>query len=151
MPSQLTAAERVRAKLNLWANAQGHGARRTLAAAVSGKYGEPMSIQWASGVLSGHQDLRLDQLDAVAALLNVAPGDLVARAGDHYLEVLPSERKFVEHLRSMPDIIRRHLLATWDYFLEAHVELLTVRKDQVDGRTKLAKRLRAAELSKRRA
>jgi transcriptional regulator with XRE-family HTH domain len=139
MSQRRNASDRVLARLSTWAEHEGRGSRKKLAEAVTGKYGEPMTIQWASGVINGHQKVSLDQLDAIAALLGVPPGDLVKRDEDHYMEVLPHEMRFVGHLRSMPDAIRRHLMYVWDYFLETQDRILVQQKDQVDRRTKAAR------------
>lgn len=145
---QPNAAERVRNRLNEWAKAQGWGARKKLAEGVVGKYGKPMSIQWASGVLKGHQQVGLDQLDDVAALLGVPPGDLVRRDKDHYMELIGSEMRFVSHLRAMPDTVRQHMLHVWEYFGGFQERLLKEQKATVDGRTKAA---RLERLNQKRA
>lgn len=146
MPQPQNASERVLARLAEWAEQEGRGSRKKLAEAVTGKYGEPMTIQWASGLINGHQKVSLDQLDAIAALLGVPPGDLVKREGDYYIEVVPHEMRFVSHLRSLPDSIRRHLMHAWDYFVDTQQRLLVQQKDQVDGRTKAARLQRQKEL-----
>lgn len=133
------AAARVRRRLNEWKKAHGRGATKALGGAVLGKFGEPMSAQWASGILKGKSELRLADLDSVAELLGVPPGDLVRRNGDHYMELIPSEMKFVGYLRQLPDTVRRHLMSAWDYFFRAQSELLSLQKDTVDRRTKAAR------------
>lgn len=138
--SQSDAAARVRRRLNEWADRVGrHGATTALAKAVPGKYGKPMSVTWASGIITGKQDLRLADLDAVAELLGVPPGDLVRRNHDHYLEVIPSEMRFLQHIRRLPDTIRQHWLAYLDYVFGFQDALLTEHKTTIDKRTKLAR------------
>lgn len=136
------AAERVRRRLVEWKEKHGHGAGTTLASAVNGKYGEAMSPQWASGVFTGKNDLRLEHLDAVAELLGVPPGDLVRREKDLYIEVIPTEMMFLRHLRKLPDTVRHQLLHVWDYLFGFQDKLLKEYKDQVDRRTALARRSR---------
>lgn len=145
MPRQLNAAERVRLRLNEWAIEVGHGAGKRLGEAVSGKFGEQMSPQWASGILSGKSDLRLKDLDAVAELLGVPPGDLVRRDGDHYLELIPTEMLFVRYLRGLPDTVRKHLLHVCDYFYAFQDGVLKAQRAQVDLRTKAARAQRKNE------
>lgn len=139
MPQLQGAAERVRMRLNEWAVKEGHGARTKLAHAVTGKYGKPMGLSWASGILKGKSAVQLDQLDQVAELLNVPPGDLVRRNKDHYLEVLPSEMLFLAHIRSLPDTVRHNLLHVWDYLFGFQERLLKEQKATVDKRTKAAR------------
>lgn len=138
MPS-MNAAERVRQRLNEWAKTRGHGAVTALGKAVTGKYGKPMTPQWASGVLSGKSELRLEDLDAVANLLGVLPGDLVRRDGDHYLEVIPSEMQILKHVRALPDTIRQHWLMYLNYVFGFRDELVKERQGQIDKRTKAAR------------
>lgn len=141
MPS-VDAAERVRRRLNEWRVRTGHGAGTQLAHAVHGKYGARLSNQWASGIFGGRQDLRLKDLDAVAELLGVPPGDLVRRDDDHYLEVIPSEMLLLRHIRSLPDTVRHHLLKLWDYTFSFQAQVLKDQKVKVDQRTKAARLLR---------
>jgi hypothetical protein len=137
--AQQTASERVRQRLTEWAKTEGWGARKTLAEASPGKYGKPRTIQWASGVIKGRQKLRLDDLDVIAELLQVPPGDLVRRNHDHYLELIPSEMRFVMHLRSIPDTVRQHLMHVAEYFFGFQERLLKEQKATVDKRTKAAR------------
>lgn len=143
MPNR-NAEERVHARIKEWAERTGHGAGRMLAAAVNGRYGEKMSEQWASGIIKGNP-LRLKYLDAIAELLGVPPGDLVRRYNDHYLEVIPSEMRFLKHIRSLPDTVRQHWLAFLDYVFGFQDTLLTERKSTIDKRTKLARLERARQ------
>lgn len=140
---QQNAAERVRARIKEWVEAQGHGSQRRLARAVPGKFGEPRSDQWLSDILNDRQDLALSDLDAVADAMGVPPGDLVRRNNDHYLELIPSEMRFVTLLRTLPDTIRHNLLAVWAYFDGFQTRLLKEQKATVDQRTKAARMERA--------
>jgi hypothetical protein len=134
----LNADQRVHAHIQEWAERTGHGAATMLSKAVSGKYGEDMSVQWASGIINGNP-LRLKYLDAVAELLGVPPGDLVRRHEDHYLEVTYSEMRFLKHLRTLPDTVRQHLLQVYEYIFGFQERLLKEQKAIVDGRTKAAR------------
>lgn len=133
------AAERVRTRLKEWVAAHGHGSQGRLARAVPGKFGEPKGDSWISGVLRGEQDVTLRDLDAIAEVLDVPPGDLVRRNHDHYLELIPSEMRFVMHLRSIPDTVRQHLLHVAEYFFGFQERLLKEQKATVDKRTKAAR------------
>lgn len=144
---QKNAQERVHSRIKEWADGIGHGAGKVLAEAVSGKYGEPMSEQWASGVIHGNP-LRLQYLDAVAELLGVPPGDLVRRNDDHYLEVIPSEMLFLKYIRSLPDTVRHNLLHVCEYIFGFQERLLREQKSTVDKRTKAARLERANQLKK---
>lgn len=145
MSPQQNAAERVRQRIQEWITQNGHGSQRKLARSIPGKYGEPRGDSWLSGVLKGRQELALSDLDAVAEALNVPPGDLVRRDKDHYMELIPSEMRFVSHLRTLPDTVRQHLLHVWDYFGGFQERLLKEQKATVDGRTKAARLERAAQ------
>lgn len=138
MPNQ-NAAERVRSRIREWNTANGRGSARRLAQSVPGKYGEPRGDSWISGVLRGEQDITLRDLDALAHVLGVPPGDLVRRNGDHYLEVIPSEMRFLFFLRALPDTVRQHLMRVCEYLLGFQEQLLKEQKDTVDQRTKLAR------------
>ena len=122
------AAARVRRRLREWVQEHGHGSRKRLAEAVTGLYGVSLSASWATDVLRRDEDKRkatdvqLAYLDALAELLNMPPGELVARDGDHYLEVTPSERRLIMYFRSMPDVIRGHAVAYLDFLFSAHQE-----------------------------
>jgi len=141
------AEERVSLRIKQWAKQYGHGAGKALARAVSGRFGEEMSEQWASGIIAG-APLRLKHLDAVAELLGVPPGDLIRRNGDHYLEVIPSEMAFLAHLRTLPNAVRQHLSIALDYIFAFQSQALEAQKTTVDRRTKGARLLRLQEKSR---
>lgn len=140
---QVDAAARVRKRLVEWKASYGHGAGTELAKAVPGEYGESLSPQWASGIFKGKSKLRLEDLDYVADLLGIPPGDLVRRDGDHYLEVIPSEIRFLQHLRALPDTVRHHWLTFLDYVFGFQEQLLAEHKATVDRRTKAARNAKA--------
>lgn len=110
-------AERVRARIKEWKEAHGHGSQRRLAE-QAGK-----SDSWISGIMSRAQELRLDDLDALAKGMGVPPGDLVRRDDDLYVEVIPSEFRFLKHLRTLPEPVRRHCLALLDHMAELHARV----------------------------
>lgn len=138
-PMKQNAAERVRARIKEWTDIHGHGSQRRLARAVPGKYGEPRSDQWLSDIINDRQDLALSDLDAVAEAMNLPPGDLVRRNHDHYMELIPSEMRFVMYLRTLPDTIRHNMLHVWEYFFAIQERLLKEQKNTVDKRTKAAR------------
>lgn len=144
---QLDAAERVRRRLQEWAKTRGRGAGKELAAAVPGKFGQPMTEQWASGILNGRNDLRLADLDSIAELLHVPPGDLVRRDGDHYVEVIPSEMRFLKYVRSVPDTVRHHWLMCLDYLFAFQEQVMNENRATIDKRTKAARLQRERELA----
>jgi hypothetical protein len=137
------AAERVRRRIREWIEAEGHGSRTSLAKAVPAKFGEPKSTSWVTDLLrrSGKKqsDLRLRDLDAVAAAMGVPPGDLVRRDQDLYLEVTPSEIRLLRYFRALPDVIRGHLLTYCDYIFGFHERALSEQAAERDRRTNLAK------------
>ena len=143
--SRQHAADRVRARTKEWVAVHGHGSQRKLALAVLGKYGEPRSDSWISDILNGRADVSLRDLDALAEAMGIPPGDLVRRDDDHYLEVIPSEMRFLAHLRTLPDTVRQHLLGAWDYIFGFQDRLLKEQRATVDKRTKVARMHRAAE------
>lgn len=116
------AAERVRRRLLDWVHRHGHGSRTKIADAVHTTYGASLSRSWVTDLLAEGDptDLRLEYLDAVAELLDMPPGELVAREGDHYLEVSPTEYRLVRYFRSLPDVIRGHAMAYLDFLFGAH-------------------------------
>lgn len=119
------AAARVRRRLLDWTKREGHGSHTRLARAVGAKYGEKKSASWASDVLrggpeDGGADLRLRDLDDVAELLGVPPGELVMRDGDRYLEVSANELKLIRYYRTLPATIQHHMIAYLDFLYAAH-------------------------------
>ncbi len=139
------AAIRVRRRLRAWVAEQGHGSRLRIARAVSSRFGARKSASWATDILrDGHNakliDLRLRDLDAVADVLGVPPGELVARDGNHYIEARPSELKLVRYFRSLPVDVQKHMMAYLDFLHEAHERELTVMAQQRDEITERAKR-----------
>lgn len=117
------AAERVRRRILEWLKDAGHGSKKELSQAVTAKYGEHLSSSWVTDLLrDGGEgtDLRLRYLDAVAEFMDVAPGELVAREGDHYLEVTPTEYRLLRYFRHMPEFARAHWIAWLDACFSSH-------------------------------
>ncbi len=138
------AAARVRRKLSHWVSTEGHGSRKRLADAVHGLYGKARSASWVTDLLDGPehggQDLRLRDLDAVAAIMKVPPGELVAKEGHEYIEVTASELRLLRFYRALPDVARHHFLALLD-FLRGQQEIVAdVHTRERDVRTAEARR-----------
>jgi hypothetical protein len=116
---QRDAAQRVRERLRAWVQAQGHGSKKRLAEAVNAKFGHSKGVSWVTGILNGPdrdgQDVRLRDLDALAELLQVPPGELVRQDGYNYLELTMAETRVVRLFQRMPFAMREHLLALIDY------------------------------------
>lgn len=144
-PMQQNAADRVRMRIKEWVKASGRGSQRRLAHRVPGEFGETRTDQWISDIINQRQKLSLSDLDAVAEAMGIPPGDLVRRNGDHYMELIPSEMRFVMHLRTLPDTVRHNLLHFWDYIFGFQDRLLREQKATVDKRTKAARKLREQE------
>lgn len=143
------AAERVRRRIAEWTKRQGHGSKKTLAHAVKAKFGTKKSASWATGLTKPDgSDLRLRDLDDVAQLLDVPPGDLVRRDTDHYLEVTPSEMRLLRHFRMVPDVIRGHWMAYLDYIFGPHEQAFAEQATERDRRTAEA---RADQLARKKA
>lgn len=144
-----TAAERVRRRIAAWIKAEGHGSRKRLAEAVRGLYGHQRSASWVTDVLdgpeAGGQDLRLRDLDAVAAAMNVPPGELVAANDRAYVEVTPSEHRLLCFYRGLPDVVRHHLVHWLEYVFSLQETHLNEQANERDRRTAIAKRVRTAE------
>lgn len=138
------AAVRVRRRIADWVKREGHGSRKRLAEAVRGLYGKPRSSAWVTDLLdgpeAGGQDLRLRDLDAVAAALKVPPGELVARDDHEYTEVTPSERKLLRYYRTLPAVIQHHMISYLDFLHAAHERELANSERERKARTEQAKR-----------
>lgn len=84
------------------------------------------SDQWASNLLRGEFTLSLDEIDRVAAFLNVPPSEIV-RVSDDAWELSPSEMRVIRSLRMLPPPVRDHLVTLADYLVGVtpeEVELL---------------------------
>lgn len=118
------AAARVRRRILDWLKSEGHGSKSRLAAAVAAKYGSHKSKSWATSIQKapedGGQDVRLKDLDAVAHLLGMPPGELVSDFEHVYLELTMAERRLVEFYRAMPDVVRGHWMRWIDYLFHFH-------------------------------
>lgn len=137
------AAARVRRRLSQWVEAEGHGSRKRLAEAVLGLYGKSRSASWVTDLLdgpeAGGQDLRLRDLDAVAAAMRVPPGELVATDGNEYVEVTASELRLLTFYRALPDVARHHWISLIDFL-----------RGQRDDRTAEARRVQARHIRRKR-
>lgn len=151
------AAGRVRRRITEWVKAQGHGSRKRLANAVKGLYGQNRSASWITDIIDGPddggQDLRLRDLDAVAAAMGVPPGDLVRHDDNLYVEITPSEFKVLKFYRNLPDVAKHHMLGLFDYLHTMQQRVLENQAEERDKRTAEAKRerARADQLGKRQA
>lgn len=138
------AAARVRRRIAEWVKREGHGSRKRLAEAVKGMYGQSRSGAWVTDLIDGPekkgQDLRLRDLDAVAAFLGVPPGELVARDGHEYIEVTPTELKLVRYFRTLPVVVQQHMVAYLDFLFAAHERELAQIKHEREAKTDRAKR-----------
>jgi len=125
-----TADERTRQRIREWVEKQGHGAQRRLARAVPGKYGKPHTDQWVSDILNREGGVRLRDLDAIAEVMGIPPGDLIRRDDDLYVEVSPSEFRLLHQLRALPEVLRRHWFSFVDHALriEASLDSKTVQR-----------------------
>lgn len=133
------AAERVRVRIKEWCDREGHGSKKQLAEAVNGLFGDTKSRSWATDITSGGADLRLRDLDAIANLLDVPPGDLVRRPHDHYLEVTPTEMRLLRYFRAMPDVTRGHFIAYLDYIFGFQERALAEQAAERDVKTRSAR------------
>lgn len=146
------AAERVRKRLLEWTKERGHGSRKELAEAVPAPFGETKSSSWVTDLLreGGGADLRLRDLDAVARLLDVPPGDLVRRNGDHYLEVTPTEMRLLRFHRALPEFTRHQVMGYFDYIYNLQQKVLETQASERDERTAEAKRQLARDQQTRK-
>lgn len=137
------AATRVRQRIAEWVKKQGHGSKKVLSTAVKGLYGQSRSPSWITDILDGPdrggQDLRLRDLDAIADAMHVPPGELVSRPDSIYMELSTSEARIVRYFRSMPDVIRGHLLAYIDYIYGFQDRALADQAAERDRRTRAAR------------
>jgi hypothetical protein len=141
-----TAAQRVRRRIAEWVKDQGHGSRKRLAQAVTGLYGKVRSQSWVTDLIDGPdqggQDLRLQDLDAIAREMGVPPGDLVRHDDNLYAEVTPSELRILRFYRSLPDVARHHFLGYFDYLYGLQQKMLEAQASERDARTAEARRER---------
>jgi len=148
------AAARVRRRIAEWAKSEGHGSRKRLADAVKGLYGKARSASWVTDLIDGPdhggQDLRLRDLDAVAEVMGIPPGDLVRRDDNMYAEVTPSELRILRFHRSLPDVTRHHMMGYFDYIYNLQQRALESQARDRDERTAEAKRQRARDQQTRK-
>jgi hypothetical protein len=142
------AAARVRRRIAEWLKQEGHGSRKRIAQAVKGLYGHDRSASWVTDIVdgpdNGGQDLRLRDLDAIAEVMGVPPGDLVRHADNAYAEVTPSELRLLKFYRAFPDVARHHFIGYFDYLAGLQSRFLDAQAEERDQRTAEAKRQRAA-------
>lgn len=142
------AAQRVRRRIAEWVTEQGHGSRKRIADAVTGLYGEPRTASWVTDIIDGPdkkgQDLRLRDLDAVAEVMGVPPGELVRREGSIVLELSHTESRMVRFYRALPDIARQHLVEYFNYIFGLQQKVLETQARERDKRTAETKRMRTA-------
>lgn len=111
-----SANERVRARIEEWVKAEGHGSQRRLAEAVLGKFGEHKSDQWISDIIHRRADVPLRLLDPIARAMGYDPGWLTRGTERNYEECTMAESKLLKHFRRMPDTVRQAALLCLDYF-----------------------------------
>lgn len=142
-------AARVRRRISEWVKEQGHGSRKRLADKVHGLYGKTRSASWVTDLIdgpdAGGQDLRLCDLDAVADVIGVPPGDLVRHNDNMYAEVTPSEMRVLRFHRALPDVTRHHLMGYFEYLYNLQQKMLEAQAHERDARTADAKRQRAID------
>ena len=118
------AAQRVRLRLKEWIAREGHGSKKRLAEAVAAKYGDSKSQSWVTSIQrtpdNDGQDIRLKDLDDVAACMGLPPGELVSSYDRKYLELTMVEAKLVEYYRLLPDTVRAHWIYWLDYLFKPH-------------------------------
>lgn len=134
------AAARVRRRITEWLRDQGHGSKTALAEKVSGLYGEPRSPSWVTDITKNRQDLRLADLDAVAAAMGMQPGELVRHNDNHHTEITATEHRLLRFFRALPDVARHHLVAYFDYLYNLQRHVLEDQARVRDERTAAAKR-----------
>jgi hypothetical protein len=141
------AAVRVRRRLRAWVKEQGFGSHQRIARAVHSKYGQRKSASWATNILRDAPgkkmtEVRLRDLDALAYVLGVPPGELVARDGHHYIEATPSELKLVRYFRSLPHTVQQHMMEYLDFLHAAHQRELSEQAHERDQKTEIARHQR---------
>jgi hypothetical protein len=138
------AAARVRQRIRDWLEGEGHGGKKRLADAVSSRYGHKKGQSWVTGIVKGPgnkgQDLRLSDLDDVAEVMGVAPGELVRHPDKHCLEVTETEFRILQYVRAMPDTIRAGYVNWLDYLFKFKQTAMTEQSKERDRRTKRARR-----------
>lgn len=105
--------QRVRERIKAYVDAQGHGAQRALLRHINRDrdVSDQRSDSWLSDILHKRADIMADDIDAVAAAMNVPPGDLVRGYDRNYWELTIEESDFVTWLRGLTSDGRRHFLS----------------------------------------
>ena len=130
-----TASTRVRQRIARLLDDRGQ-TQRSLARALG--HGD----QWASNLLSGRSMLAWDDLDKVAAFLNVPPSELV-RVSDDPWELTPTEMRAIRAMRMLPPSVRDHLVTLADYLVGTtpdEVEILKQVRELSDENRRLVER-----------
>jgi transcriptional regulator with XRE-family HTH domain len=72
---------------------------------------------WVSALKQGKFALSLEELDTVAHLLKLTPGDLTRADDDPVLDLRPSERRLLHAVRELPPPIRDHMILLSEYLI----------------------------------
>lgn len=134
----MDAAQRVRERLQEWLQAQGHGSKTMLAKAIQANYGDTKSRSWVTGLVKKagkRQDLRLRDLDAVAELMGVPPGELVRKHDRNYLELTMEESRMIAYCRALPAHVRAQLVQALDFMFKPHMDALELQSRERAART----------------
>lgn len=111
---QLTASERVRARLKEEFAKRPHGFKKTVADRL--EVANATVTPWAAGERAPD----LDDLEALCPLLDLRLGELIAEPGSTMADLNTEEWFVVRTLRAFPESVRRALVAFLRYF--AHEE-----------------------------
>lgn len=148
------AAQRVRERLREWAAREGHRSKARIAKAVAALYGKPKSPSWVTGLLNGPtregHDLRLKDLDAIAELLQIPPGELVRGYDRNYMELTMAESRLIEYYRLLPETIRSHWIRYLDYVFRPQRSKAADDDAERKKRTDKARNLEAPQARKMR-
>lgn len=138
------AAQRVRERILEWVKREGHGSKSRLASVVPANYGTHKSRSWATSIQKTRenkgQDVRLKDLDDVAHLMGVPPGELVRAYDRNYLELTMAEMRLVEYYRAMPETVRQHWLRFLDFVFKPHLAEALAKNMETMARTKTARK-----------
>lgn len=77
------------------------------------------SAGWISNILAERRGVRLKDLDAIAEVLGVPPGELVREFDDALVETTPLERRFLDRIRQLRPEDRRAYMTTLTVMAEA--------------------------------
>lgn len=85
---------------------------REIARRVKGKPADA----WMSNILSGRQGLPWKYFDALAAVLELTPGELVRHDDEALWALRPTEVRLLEAFRQWPESIQEHFVAVIAFF-----------------------------------